>query len=283
MDKIIKLSFLLLIIISVLPTETSFCSGIDVVSRGDNIMDITIDNMPLEEVLRELSSIVPFELKGKISSDEIVSTSFKKVSLEEVLKRILRGYNYVLIKSDEKKPLLMVMGKSERTKYQDTPVMITQKQDQMNAQQPSETQAPPAFVRTREGGTARSALKTGRESSNGEPQETKEEQPAQQESGIGVSLGSRSPKKQAIVMTQPKPLEKSLIPPTPPVIVGIDVPPSPPAVEAAPTAEAPPSIPSTIAETSSSGQGPSSPPAATQESAPAKGIEDLRPPQIPGF
>ncbi|MBA4391624.1 MAG: hypothetical protein C0399_11920 [Syntrophus sp. (in: bacteria)] len=92
----------------------------------DGLINVNINNKPLNEVLRSLSLKFSIELKGYSVGNEAVNLNISNISFEDMLKRIMRGYNYVLIKPDRsQKSVLMVLSKVERTKYVDVPPSAT--------------------------------------------------------------------------------------------------------------------------------------------------------------
>jgi hypothetical protein len=77
-----------------------------------------ITNTPLQDVLKDLCSTFNVEIKRMPHTDEMVSLTITEATLDETLKRLLRGYNYVYIQDTEyAKPAIMVFGKTERSKY----------------------------------------------------------------------------------------------------------------------------------------------------------------------
>jgi hypothetical protein len=71
-----------------------------------------IENKPLHEALRMMASKNLFEIKGAVPAGEPVTVRLSNVTLDEALKKLMRGYNYVLVsQGTSKKPSLMVMGK----------------------------------------------------------------------------------------------------------------------------------------------------------------------------
>jgi len=90
--------------------------------KKDGMIDVDINNLPLNDTLRNLSGKISLELKGNPVGSEPINLSLSNISLDEMLKRMMRGYNYVLIRPDNSgKSILMVLGKAERTKYTDAP------------------------------------------------------------------------------------------------------------------------------------------------------------------
>jgi hypothetical protein len=86
--------------------------------RSEGTVSMQVVNVPLNEVLAILAKNVPMDIKGAIPSQELVTLEFSNLSLEEALRRIMRGYNYVLLRMDEPaRPVLTVMTRTERTPY----------------------------------------------------------------------------------------------------------------------------------------------------------------------
>jgi hypothetical protein len=77
-----------------------------------------ITNAPLQDVLKDLCSTFNVEIKRMPHTDEMVSLTITEATLDEALKRLLRGYNYVYMQDAEHaKPAIIVFGKTERSKY----------------------------------------------------------------------------------------------------------------------------------------------------------------------
>ena len=88
------------------------------VLNNDGKINAEVDNRPLNQTLRELATKLSIDLKGISVGSEAVSLSLSHVSLEELLKKMMRGYNYVLIKAGKSdKLMLMVLSKADRTQY----------------------------------------------------------------------------------------------------------------------------------------------------------------------
>jgi hypothetical protein len=86
--------------------------------RSEGTVSVQVVNVPLNEVLAILAKSVPMDIKGDIPSQELVTLGFSNLSLEEALRRIMRGYNYVLVHMDEPaRPVLTVMNRTERIPY----------------------------------------------------------------------------------------------------------------------------------------------------------------------
>jgi hypothetical protein len=83
----------------------------------DEKISADVENVPLSQVLDAMAASVGLEVKGSVPSGEMVSVNFSNLGLDEALKRLLLGYNYVLITSEQTgKASLMVMGRAERSK-----------------------------------------------------------------------------------------------------------------------------------------------------------------------
>jgi hypothetical protein len=83
----------------------------------DQTVSASIDNRTQAEVLRAMAGKNLFEIKGSLPPGETVSISFSGLTLDEALKKLMRGYNYVLLsQGPTQKPVLTVMGKVERAK-----------------------------------------------------------------------------------------------------------------------------------------------------------------------
>jgi hypothetical protein len=92
---------------------------------NNGLISVNINNKPLNEVLRSLSSKFSIELKGYSVGDEAVNMRLYNISLDEMLKRMMRGYNYVLIKPESsQKYVLMVLSKAERTAVSSLPPAV---------------------------------------------------------------------------------------------------------------------------------------------------------------
>lgn len=90
--------------------------------KKDGKIDVQIDNRPLNQILRELATKFSIDLKGISVGGETVNLSLSDASLEELLKKMMRGYNYVLVRPEKSdKLMLMVLSRADRTKYVDAP------------------------------------------------------------------------------------------------------------------------------------------------------------------
>lgn len=75
----------------------------------EGVISARVESLPLNTVIRELSRKVPLEMKGMALGGEQVSLSGRNYTLEEALQRLLRGYNYVLIRPERAGPVVLVV------------------------------------------------------------------------------------------------------------------------------------------------------------------------------
>jgi len=74
-----------------------------------------VKNRPLDELLRIMSQKNLFEIKGPVPRGEAITVEFSNLTLDQALKKLMKGYNYVLVdQGASRKPLLMVMGQATR-------------------------------------------------------------------------------------------------------------------------------------------------------------------------
>jgi hypothetical protein len=92
-------------------------AGIVIEVSADARISARIDNRSLSDVLRAMTTKNLFDIKGALPAGETVSMAFSDLTLSEALKKLMRGYNYVLVgQGSATKPLLTVMGKVESAK-----------------------------------------------------------------------------------------------------------------------------------------------------------------------
>ena len=98
-------------------------------AEGPNLFEVSKDgaikgsfhNVPLSDVLKSLSHSASFDLKGPYTSSEPISGTFSDLTLDEALKRVLRGYNYVFVNPEKTgRPVLILLGKTSRATYPET-------------------------------------------------------------------------------------------------------------------------------------------------------------------
>jgi hypothetical protein len=101
-------------IISVVEGHAAMPASLEV--THEEKINVNVENGSVAEMLRAMAEKKLFEIKGAVPGDQI-TLRFSNLSLDEALKKIMRGYNYVLIRQGESgKPLLLLMGKIERSK-----------------------------------------------------------------------------------------------------------------------------------------------------------------------
>jgi hypothetical protein len=94
--------------------------------RPDGKISAQIDNRPLNQALRDLATKLSLDLKGISVGGETVNLNLSDASLEELLKKMMRGYNYVLVRPNKSERLmLMVLSRADRTRYVEPPVQAS--------------------------------------------------------------------------------------------------------------------------------------------------------------
>ena len=87
----------------------------DIKVKNGRTVSLQVVDVPLNEVLNILAKNIPMEIRGTVPSQERITVNFSDLTLEEALSRIMRGYNYVLVRPDESaKALLVVMNRIDR-------------------------------------------------------------------------------------------------------------------------------------------------------------------------
>ncbi len=104
-------------LLGTLPVSYTHAQGPPVISvRSEGTVSLQVVNVPLNEVLRILAKNVPMEIRGSVSSQELVTLDISNLALEQAVRRIMRGYNYVLVRPDASaKPILTVLSVAQRT------------------------------------------------------------------------------------------------------------------------------------------------------------------------
>lgn len=84
-------------------------------SLTDSTMSADINDRPLDEVLCNMAEKGIIEINGRTPGGEPLTLHFRRLTLDQALPKIMRGYNYVVIERGKARtPLLTVMGKIER-------------------------------------------------------------------------------------------------------------------------------------------------------------------------
>jgi hypothetical protein len=86
------------------------------VMKGGRVSADIVD-LPLTQVLADLSQKLPIDIKGSLDRDKRLTLHFSQVTLQEALRQIMAGYNYVVIEPGPAGGRLMmtILGKAEKT------------------------------------------------------------------------------------------------------------------------------------------------------------------------
>jgi hypothetical protein len=110
---------------SLLRAASTYASGKGkaVVEQATPVIEVTkgrrisghVVNLTLSEVLRLMSEKGLFDIKGPLPPGGSLSITFLDLTLDETLKKLMRGHNYALLhEGPAKRPVLMLMGKVAR-------------------------------------------------------------------------------------------------------------------------------------------------------------------------
>jgi hypothetical protein len=80
-------------------------------------MQITADiaDLPLGQALEALSQKIPLDIRGSVAGDERLTLHFSQLTLQQALRKMMAGYNYVLIRPEAlEAPVLVILGKAEK-------------------------------------------------------------------------------------------------------------------------------------------------------------------------
>ncbi len=99
-------------------SASSAPGGIRITKEG--LVSADIVNLPLEQVLTDLSRKLHLDIQGKPEENEPVTLHFLDLTPQEAVRRIMTDYNYVLIEPERGNgPLtVMVLGKTDKTARQ---------------------------------------------------------------------------------------------------------------------------------------------------------------------
>jgi hypothetical protein len=79
----------------------------------DNRIEAHANNLALNEAVRSLANKFSLEVKGIGLGNEPINLDLSDITLEDLLKRLLRGYNYALVRPEKAdKGILMILGKA---------------------------------------------------------------------------------------------------------------------------------------------------------------------------
>jgi hypothetical protein len=269
--------------------DAAFPSGRVFILTSTQTIDFRADNAPLNEVLRELGRRCDLDLKGIPIGPEPVSLDLTDATLEETLRKVLRGYNYVLMGPDSSgRGSLMILSKAQRTAYVPpapppaASLAVATRAQPAEGRQPGSTAPTPRVGGDAAAGTRPTAGPVFADTGGWGQRSTAHPSPSPQAGNSPVfatsSLASvttqsgttttLSPLPQAQGTTQAGAASTSpLVPPSPPPMEGLKLPPAPPVVPGTTGTNQPgggslpPQVPSTV----------------TSQTGPP----DLRPPQVP--
>ena len=90
-------------------------SGPAAVSSKGSFLSVDIDNSPPGELLGAMAKERLIEIKGAIPAGATLTLHSSDLTLEQVLGKIMRGYNYVLVEQGKTRPpLLTILGRIQR-------------------------------------------------------------------------------------------------------------------------------------------------------------------------
>jgi hypothetical protein len=88
---------------------------------SDGRISANVQNRPLEEMLRLMSEKNLFEIQSSLPTGALVTMQFSGLTLEQTLYKMMRGYNYAVIKEDvSDKRVLIVLGEAKRIEYKES-------------------------------------------------------------------------------------------------------------------------------------------------------------------
>jgi hypothetical protein len=95
--------------------DASAATNVIKVTEGCRISADIVD-FPLTQVLADLSRSLPIEIKGRPDGNDRLTLHFSHLSLQEALRKIMAGYNYVVIEPEPARGRLVVtiLGKAAR-------------------------------------------------------------------------------------------------------------------------------------------------------------------------
>jgi hypothetical protein len=251
LEKHQKIVFFI-VFFSVVFAETLFADARGAFTiRNDNKIDVQINNLPMSETLMDLAAKIPLEIKGTSVGNEKINLNLSNVSLETMLKQLMRGYNYVVIKPERsEKTILMVLGKAERTKYTALPPQVNSPAETM-ASAPS-VPHPPAITPMPNLGIKPPSSGAGPHTTTASTDTSGATAPivSSGQGGISASQTDAAQKKVTDVSTPPvsPTLPGRDLPPIPPTLPGRDLPPMPPGLAEGKSTvpETPPQIPAQV-------------------------------------
>lgn len=213
-------------------------------SKGEaiaNVVNVNIENQPLNEALKILSRQFSFDIKGIPIGNEAVSMNLSGLPLEEALKKVLRGYNYVFIKPENTtKSIVMVLSKSERTKYSPPPPQptVAAMPTPPPAPIPQTVQQPMVSMPAPQTSGGLTDKKRDLDNSGASISQTA--------TGVIPVASSGGTTRQQAASSTSGGNQATLFPPMPPQIAGLDLPPMPPGMTDTTTSTTPTTTGTTI-------------------------------------
>jgi hypothetical protein len=232
-------------------------------------------NARLQDLLKNFSTTFNIEVRGTPTTTEPININLSRATFDETLKRLLRGYNYVLIQDDQsKRPAVVILGKAERTKYVDEPSPV-QQQALAAAAPPPPSPASYGTVSPQQSISPAQSPEPPRKSGS-------VDQPKKQDEPVTDNM---------VASARPGRSLRSDTPPMPPQIPGLELPPMPPSLAEVRGSgqtvalDSPPQIPGENSSGQAALQTPPEMPAGDtttqQKPKPTLDLRDLAPPSIP--
>ena len=114
-------SFLLLVFALVclhggVALDASAAGNVIKATEGNRI-SVDIVDLPLTQVLGNLSQHLPIEIRGRPDGNDRLSLHFSHLTLQEALRKIMAGYNYVVIEPGPAggRLVITILGKAAKT------------------------------------------------------------------------------------------------------------------------------------------------------------------------
>jgi hypothetical protein len=119
-------------------------------------ISVDVDNQPLDALLRMMAEKRLFSIGGGIAGNESLTFHFVDLTLPEMLSKILRGYNYVVIDQGKNQPpVLTVLGRVQKdavAAHADMPAPPAASPEPRSYASPEPPLEPPATLATSQPG-----------------------------------------------------------------------------------------------------------------------------------
>jgi hypothetical protein len=113
-------------------------------------ISVDVDNQPLDALLRMMAEKRLFSIGGGVAGNESLTLHFVDLTLPEMLSKILRGYNYVVIDQGKNQPpVLTVLGRVQKSAvaaHADTPAPPAASPEPRSYASPEPPLEPPATL-----------------------------------------------------------------------------------------------------------------------------------------